>query len=168
MAGRALRATTSRRSSPFGALPHEGMPPGSSTCDGRSGSRSCSGSSLRQARLPEDQAARSRGAVAFNAIDTDERWLEPTPPGRVRRDCMDSGKPPERGLRHRRSRDLQLDFPKLEHHAAVYEAISFEVLDPGEGDSARGGSPGSGAGVIDSGPLSARSGRVASTVELLL
>ena len=41
-----------------------------------------------------------------------------------------------------------IDFPKLEHHAAVYEAISFEVLDPGEGDSARGAFAGQWRGVV--------------------
>ena len=41
-----------------------------------------------------------------------------------------------------------LDFPKLEHHAAVYEAVSFEVLDPGEGDSARGQFSGQWRGVV--------------------
>ena len=41
-----------------------------------------------------------------------------------------------------------IDFPKLEHHAAVYEAVSFEVLDPGEGDSARGRFSGQWRGVV--------------------
>ena len=41
-----------------------------------------------------------------------------------------------------------IDFPKLEHHAAVYEAVSFEVLDPGEGDSARGAFSGQWRGVV--------------------
>ena len=41
-----------------------------------------------------------------------------------------------------------IDFPKLEHHAAVYEAVSFEVLDPGEGDSARGPFGGQWRGVV--------------------
>ena len=41
-----------------------------------------------------------------------------------------------------------IDFPKLEHHAAVYEAVSFEVLDPGEGDSARGQFSGQWRGVV--------------------
>jgi hypothetical protein len=41
-----------------------------------------------------------------------------------------------------------LDFPKLEHHAAVYEALSVEVLDPGEGNSARGAFSGQWKGVV--------------------
>jgi lipopolysaccharide transport system ATP-binding protein len=41
-----------------------------------------------------------------------------------------------------------IDFPKLEHHAAVYEAVSFEVLDPGEGDTARGVFGGQWRGVV--------------------
>ena len=99
--------------------------------------------------FPKIKVLDQEGAMAFNAMDTDERWREPTPPGDVRRDRVDPGQPPERGLvRSSRSAICSLDFPKLEHHAAVYEAVSFEVLDPGEGDSARGLFSGQWRGVV--------------------
>jgi lipopolysaccharide transport system ATP-binding protein len=81
-------------------------------------------------------------------MDTDDRWLQPTPPG----EFVSTAWIPEHLLNEGsvivEAAICSLDFPKLEHHAAVYEAISFEVLDPGEGDSARGVFAGQWRGVV--------------------
>ena len=63
-------------------LPHDEMPPASSTSVDRSGSRSCSGCCATGSRC----SRRSRpwigeGAIAFNAMDTDARWHRPSAPG---------------------------------------------------------------------------------------
>ncbi len=41
-----------------------------------------------------------------------------------------------------------IDSPKLHHHVSVWQAVSFHVQDPGEGDSARGQFTGQWRGVV--------------------
>ncbi len=81
-------------------------------------------------------------------MDTDERWLSPTPPGEYVATAWIPGNLLNEGSAIVEAAICSIDFPKLEHHAAVYEAISFEVLDPGEGDSARGTFAGQWRGVV--------------------
>ena len=88
--------------------------------------------------FPKIKLLDQEGAIAFNAMDTDERWLSRTPPGEYVSTAWIPGNLLNEGSAIVEAAICSLDFPKLEHHAAVYEAISFEVLDPGEGDSARG------------------------------
>ena len=100
-----------------------------------------------KAVFPKIKVLDQEGAVAFNAMDTDERWLRSTSPG----EYVSTAWIPENLLNEGsvivEAAICSIDFPKLEHHAAVYEAISFEVLDPGEGDSARGAFAGQWRGV---------------------
>jgi lipopolysaccharide transport system ATP-binding protein len=98
--------------------------------------------------FPKIKVLDQEGAVAFNAIDTDERWLQPTRPGEYRSTAWIPGNLLNEGSAIVEAAICSLDFPKLEHHAAVYEAVSFEVLDPGEGDSARGRFGGQWRGVV--------------------
>jgi len=98
--------------------------------------------------FPKLKVRDQEGAVAFNAIDTDERWLEPVPPGEYVSTAWIPGNLLNEGSVIAEAAICSDDFPKLEHHAAVYEAISFEVLDPGEGDSARGIFAGQWRGVV--------------------
>ena len=98
--------------------------------------------------FPKIKVLDEEGAVAFNAMDTDERWLEPTPPGEYVSTAWIPGNLLNEGSAVIEAAICSLDFPKLEHHAAVYEAISVEVLDPGEGDSARGRFSGQWRGVV--------------------
>ncbi len=98
--------------------------------------------------FPKLKVRDQEGAVAFNAIDTDERWLEPVPPGEYVSTAWIPGNLLNEGSVIAEAAICSNDFPKLEHHAAVYEAISFEVLDPGEGDSARGIFAGQWRGVV--------------------
>ena len=98
--------------------------------------------------FPKIKVLDKEGAIAFNAMDTDERWLEPTPPGEYLATAWIPANLLNEGSVIVEAAICSIDFPKLEHHAAVYEAISFEVLDPGEGDSARGTFGGQWRGVV--------------------
>jgi lipopolysaccharide transport system ATP-binding protein len=130
-------------------VPHEGMPPG--VVDVR---RPIAIETvfkvLRAGKplFPKLKLLDEEGAIAFNAIDTEERWLEPTPPGEYVSTAWIPGNLLNEGSVIVETAICSVDFPKLEHHAAVYEAISFEVLDPGEGDSARGIFAGQWRGVV--------------------
>ena len=95
--------------------------------------------------FPKIKVLDQEGAIAFNAMDTHERWLQPTAPGEYVSTAWIPGNLLNEGSVIVEAAICSIDFPKLEHHAAVYEAISFEVLDPGEGDSARGAFAASGA-----------------------
>ena len=143
------RATTSRGSSPSARCRTRGCRRASWTYAGRSASRSGS-RCLREGKplFPKIKVLDEEGAVAFNAMDTDERWLEPTPPGEYVSTAWIPANLLNEGTAIVEAAICSLDFPKLEHHAAVYEAVSLEVLDPGEGDSARGRFSGQWRGVV--------------------
>jgi lipopolysaccharide transport system ATP-binding protein len=131
------------------ALPHEGMPPG--VVDVRRPIGIEIGFKvLRQGKplFPKIKVLDEEGAVAFNAMDTDERWLQQSPPGEYVSTAWIPANLLNEGNAIVEVAICSLDFPKLEHHAAVYEAVSFEVLDPGEGDSARGRFGGQWRGVV--------------------
>jgi lipopolysaccharide transport system ATP-binding protein len=81
-------------------------------------------------------------------MDTDERWLQQSPPGEYVSRASIPGNLLNEGSVIVEAAVCSLDFPKLQHHAAVYEAVSFEVLDPGDGDSARGRFSGQWRGVV--------------------
>jgi lipopolysaccharide transport system ATP-binding protein len=98
--------------------------------------------------FPKIKVLDQEGAIAFNAMDTDERWLRPTQPGDYVSTAWIPANLLNEGSAIVEAAICSLDFPKLQHHAAVYEAVSFEVLDPGEGDSARGQFSGQWRGVV--------------------
>jgi lipopolysaccharide transport system ATP-binding protein len=87
-------------------------------------------------------------AIAFNAMDTSERWLAPSAPGDYVATAWIPGNLLNEGPTVAEAAICSLDFPRLKHHAAVYGAVSFEVLDAGEGDSARGLFSGQWRGVV--------------------
>ena len=87
-------------------------------------------------------------AIAFNAMDTSDRWLEPSSPGDYVATAWIPANLLNEGPTIAEPSICSIDFPKLKHHAAVYQAVSFEVLDPGEGDSARGTFSGQWRGVV--------------------
>ena len=130
-------------------LPHDGMPPGVVDVRRPIGIELVF-RVLRDGKpvFPKIKVLDQEGAIAFNAMDTHERWLRPSPPG----EYVATARIPENLLNEGpvivEAAICSLDFPKLEHHAAVYEAITFEVLDPGEGDSARGSFAGQWRGVV--------------------
>ena len=129
--------------------PHEGMPPGVMDVR-RPIAVETTFKVLREGKpvFPKIKVLDQEGAVAFNAMDTDERWLRPTRPGEYVATAWIPGNLLNEGSAIVEVAICSLDFPKLEHHAAVYEAVSFEVLDPGEGDSARGQFSGQWRGVV--------------------
>ena len=98
--------------------------------------------------FPKIKALDGEGAIAFNAMDTDARWHRPSAPGDYAVTAWIPGNLMNEGSVIVEAAICSIDFPKLEHHAAVYQAISFEVLDPGEGDSARGVFAGQWRGVV--------------------
>ena len=128
---------------------HDGMPPGVMDVR-RPIAVQISFRVLREGKpvFPKIKVLDQEGAIAFNAMDTDERWLRPTPPGDYMATALVPGNLLNEGSAIVEAAICSLDFPKLHHHAAVYEAVSFEVLDPGEGDSARGQFSGQWRGVV--------------------
>ena len=128
---------------------HDGMPPGVMDVR-RPIAVEVSFKVLRDGKplFPKIKLLDQEGAVAFNAMDTDDRWLQPTPPGEYVSTAWIPGNLLNEGSAIVEAAICSLDFPKLEHHAAVYEAASIEVLDPGEGDTARGRFSGQWRGVV--------------------
>jgi hypothetical protein len=88
--------------------------------------------------FPKIKVLDREGAIAFNAFDTDPRWATQSRPGEYVATAWIPANLLNEGMTNIEVAVCSLDFPKLEHHASVYEALSFEVLDPGEGDSAKG------------------------------
>jgi len=130
-------------------LPHEGMPPG--VVDVRRPIGIEIGFDvLRDGKpvFPKLKLIDREGVIAFNAMDTDERWRRPSAPGQHVATAWIPGNFLNEGEASVEVAICSLDYPKLEHHAAVYEAVSFEVLDPAEGDSARGQFSGQWRGVV--------------------
>ena len=88
------------------------------------------------------------GQIAFNAIDIDRRWSEPSPPGEYVVTAWIPGNLLNEGLIWVDPAVCTIDSPKLHHHVSVHEAVSFHVQDPGEGDSSRGTFTGQWRGVV--------------------
>jgi lipopolysaccharide transport system ATP-binding protein len=90
----------------------------------------------------------ANGRIAFNAMDVDPRWHEPSPPGEYVATAWIPGNLLNEGLMSVDAAVCSIRSPKLHHHASVHEAVSFHVQDPGEGDSARGAFTGQWRGVV--------------------
>jgi lipopolysaccharide transport system ATP-binding protein len=90
----------------------------------------------------------AEGRVAFNAIDVDPRWSEPSRPGEYVATAWIPGNLLNEGLMSVDAAVCSIRSPKLHHHVSVHEAVSFHVQDPAEGDSARGSFLGQWKGVV--------------------
>jgi lipopolysaccharide transport system ATP-binding protein len=88
------------------------------------------------------------GRIAFNAMDVDPRWHEPSPPGDYVTTAWIPGNLLNEGLMSIDAAVCSIRAPKLHHHVSVHEAVSFHVQDPAEGDSARGTFVGQWRGVV--------------------
>jgi lipopolysaccharide transport system ATP-binding protein len=88
------------------------------------------------------------GHVAFNALDVDPRWHEPSPPGEYVATAWIPGNFLNEGLLRVDAAVCSIDSPKLHHHVSVHEAVTFHVQDPLEGDSSRGTFTGQWRGVV--------------------
>jgi len=97
--------------------------------------------------LPKLKVA-AAGRIAFNAMDIDARWHEPTEPGDYVATAWIPGNFLNEGLVTVDPAICSIDSPKLHHHVSVWQAVSFHVQDPGEGDSARGQFTGQWRGVV--------------------
>jgi lipopolysaccharide transport system ATP-binding protein len=90
----------------------------------------------------------AEGRIAFNAMDVDPRWDDPSQPGEY---VATAWIPPNllnEGLMSIDAAVCSIRSPKLHHHVSVHEAVSFHVQDPAEGDSARGTFTGQWRGVV--------------------
>jgi lipopolysaccharide transport system ATP-binding protein len=87
---------------------------------------------------PKIRVLDAQGQVAFNAIDTNARWHEPTEPGAYTATAWIPGNLLGEGLMLVDASVVRLGTTRFHHHAGAPEAVSFHVQDPGEGDSARG------------------------------
>jgi lipopolysaccharide transport system ATP-binding protein len=88
------------------------------------------------------------GQIAFNALDVDPRWAEPSPPGEYVATAWIPGNYLNEGLMRVAAAVCSIDSPKLHHHVSVHDAVSFHVQDPLEGDSSRGTFTGQWRGVV--------------------
>jgi lipopolysaccharide transport system ATP-binding protein len=130
-------------------LPHEGMPPGIMDVRHPIGIEIVF-RVLKWGKpvFPKIKVLDRESTIAFNAMDIDERWRANSPPGEYVATAWIPGNLLNEGAVSAEVAICSIDFPKLEHHAAVYEAVSFEVLDAGEGDTARGVFGGQWRGVV--------------------
>jgi lipopolysaccharide transport system ATP-binding protein len=97
--------------------------------------------------VPKIKVATGR-QIAFNAMDVDPRWHEPSPPGDYVATAWLPGNYLNEGLVTVEVAICSIDSPKLYHHAVVHDAVSFHVYDPLEGDSSRGTFTGQWRGVV--------------------
>ncbi len=88
------------------------------------------------------------GHIAFNAMDTDPRWSEPSPAGEYVATAWIPGNLLNEGLISVDAAVCSIDSPKLHHHLSVWDAVSFHVQDPLVGDSSRGTFTGQWRGVV--------------------
>jgi lipopolysaccharide transport system ATP-binding protein len=95
---------------------------------------------LRSGRpvFPKIKMHDRQGDIAFNAMDTSPRWDDPSDPGEHAATAWIPGNLLNEGPASVDVAVCSLNAPKLRQHAAAYRAVSFQVYDPGDGDSARG------------------------------
>ncbi|HET7743902.1 MAG TPA: polysaccharide ABC transporter ATP-binding protein [Gaiellaceae bacterium] len=98
--------------------------------------------------FPKLKLIDQRGDVAFNAMDTDPRWQEPSDPGDYVATAWIPGNLLNEGLISVQVGICSYGTLKLHPHAGLNDAVSFHVQDPGEGDSARALFTGQWKGVV--------------------
>ncbi len=98
--------------------------------------------------FPKIKVMDSRGDVAFNALDTRERWHDVSPPGQYTATAWIPGNLLCEGLHTVDVAVCSFGAEKLNSHVQVREAVAFDVQDPFEGDSARGQYTGNLSGVV--------------------
>ena len=88
--------------------------------------------------FPKLKVVDRQGAVAFNAMDTTERWRAPAAVGDYVSTAWLPGNLLNEGLTAVDVAICSLASPKLFPHADERSAVAFHVQDPGLGDSSRG------------------------------
>ena len=102
----------------------------------------------RESLFPKIKLTNAEGDIVFNALDTDARWYEPVPPGDYVSTAWIPGNFLNEGFVSVEVAVVSLGPGKLLPHASVYDAVSFNVHDSGEEDSATGRFPGKLRGAI--------------------
>ena len=87
--------------------------------------------------FPKIKVYNAEGDTLFNALDTDVRWEGPTPAGDYVSTAWIPGNLLNEGFVTVDVAVVSLG-AKLIPHTGFYNAVSFHVYDPGDGDSARG------------------------------
>jgi lipopolysaccharide transport system ATP-binding protein len=98
--------------------------------------------------FPKIKVYDNRGEVAFNAMDTDSRWHEPSAPGEYVTTAWIPGNFLNEGATTVDVSISSLKAPKLQPQAGSRSAVVFHVHDPAAGDSARGRFLGQWQGVV--------------------
>jgi homopolymeric O-antigen transport system ATP-binding protein len=98
--------------------------------------------------FPKIKVFDARRDVAFNALDTSERWHEPAQPGSYVATAWIPGNLLNEGSTTVDIAICSFATPNLRHHANAKDIVSFNVYDPAEGDSARGRYTGQWRGVV--------------------
>jgi lipopolysaccharide transport system ATP-binding protein len=101
-----------------------------------------------RAVFPKIKVRDRQGDIAFNALDTSPHWHDPTPSGDYAATAWIPANLLNEGTTSVDVAVCSLYAPKLYQHAAAYDAVSFQVYDPGDGDSARGRFTGELRGVV--------------------
>jgi lipopolysaccharide transport system ATP-binding protein len=89
-----------------------------------------------------------QGDIAFNALDVESQWRDVTQPGVYVSTAWIPSNLLNEGTQSVDVAVCTLQAPKLFQRAAYYDAVSFYVIDPGDGDSARGRFTGQLRGVV--------------------
>jgi lipopolysaccharide transport system ATP-binding protein len=79
-----------------------------------------------------------QGDIAFNALDTESQWQEASVPGVYASTAWIPPNLLNEGTARVDVAVCTLHAPRLHPRASAYDAVSFYVVDPGDGDSARG------------------------------
>jgi lipopolysaccharide transport system ATP-binding protein len=90
-----------------------------------------------QPLFPKLKLLNGEGEVVFNTLDTDPRWHDQVPPGDYVSTAWIPGNLLNEGF-HTVDVGVVSLAEKLHPHTGEYNAVSFNVYDPGEGDSSRG------------------------------
>ena len=98
--------------------------------------------------FPKLKVLDRQGAVAFNVMDTAERWRTPAAPGDYVSTAWIPGNLLNEGLTAVDVSICSLGSPKLFPHASERSAVAFHVQDPGVGDSSRGQFAGQWTGAV--------------------
>jgi lipopolysaccharide transport system ATP-binding protein len=88
--------------------------------------------------FPKIKVYDKQGDTAFNAMDVERQWEDRPVPGRYVATGWIPGNLLNEGQTSVEAGIWSLNGPKLFPHASRHNAVSFNVYDPGDGDSARG------------------------------
>jgi lipopolysaccharide transport system ATP-binding protein len=97
---------------------------------------------------PQIMVLTEHGVHAFNAMDGDARWHDPTPPGSYVSTAWIPGNLLNEGLMLVTVFLSTLSPGKTTQHAVERDVVAFQVVDPVEGDSAKGDYVGQWGGAV--------------------